>query len=74
VSGKIRIEDQWLKWDEGEEVLRDNEGKIWREEEKGKKGKEVRIKKEERKKEGKREKEHGEKWRIVFWNVAGPRI
>lgn len=27
--GKIRIHEQWWRWDKGEEVLRDVRGRIW---------------------------------------------
>lgn len=30
--GKIQIEGKWWMWEEEEEVLRDNEGKIWKKE------------------------------------------
>lgn len=33
--GKIQIEGRWWKWEEEEEVLRDNEGNIWREQGEG---------------------------------------
>jgi len=38
--GRIRIEEQWWKWEEEREYLTDGMGRIWGEEEKGKKGKE----------------------------------
>ena len=28
--GKIQIEGKWWKWEEDEEILRDNEGKVWK--------------------------------------------
>lgn len=43
--GAIRIDDQWWKWDESEEVLFDRRGKVWQEDMgKGKGGREEVVK------------------------------
>lgn len=74
--GKIRINERWWKWNEEQEVLRDEKGKERMVEggrqEGGGGDSEINNKGGERRKERGEGKE-GE-WKVMFWNVAANRV